>query len=179
MILNVGCGGRPGDKMVDYGDVRIDIVDFPNLTHIMDAHRLPEDWAGRFDKVACYTALEHFDSPVMALREMARVLKPDGFIEIVVPNLHYWRRVFRNGRPKYDELRNSRNPPSHKSGWDLVEMRNLAVQCGLIITRHYFLDWLPERKRDPRPWWAKMLINFLPDYLRMTEVRFILMRGGP
>ncbi len=176
MILNVGCGGRPGDKRADYGDVRIDIAPFPNVTDIMDAHDLPESWTGMFSEVVCETALEHFRSPIMALAEMVRVLSPNGRIMIVVPNLHYWRRLLRSLKPRYDDLRTAENPPSHYQGWDLVEMRNLASQCGLVILRQNFIDWLPDKKRNPRPWWGRLFVWLLPPCFRRTEVRFEMLK---
>ena len=179
MILNVGCGGRPGDRRASYGDVRIDIEEFPNVTDIMDAHDLPREWEGKFTVVVCETALEHFTNPHRALSEMARVLAPWGLIKIVVPNLHYWRRIFRNYKTDYDILRNTATkPPDHKQGWDLIEMRNLAFQCGLMIVSHEFLDWLPEKKRAPTKVWKRWVVRRLPHFMRMTEVRFTLMAGG-
>ena len=176
MILNVGCGGRPGDKRANYGDVRIDIERFPNVTDLLDAHDLPARWTGMFSEVVCETALEHFDSPIKALKEMARVLLPNGRIVIVVPNLHYWRRLRRGLAPRYDDLRTAENPPDHKQGWDLVEMRNLAVQCGLVILSQEFVDWLPDKKRDPRPLIGKLFVRLLPPCFKRTEVRFTLLK---
>lgn len=176
MILNVGCGGRPGDKRADYGDVRIDILPFPNVTNVLDIHELPEDWTGWFSEIVCETALEHFDNPKKALSEMVRVLAPEGRIIIVVPNLHYWRRLRRSFNPNYATLRNAENPPEHKQGWDLVEMRNLAVQVGLAIVSCSFIDWLPEKKRDPRPLFGRLFVWLLPEFLKRTEIRFVLTR---
>ena len=174
MILNVGCGGRPGDKRASYGDVRIDVKEFPNVTHVMDVHVLPPAWEGRFIEIVCETALEHFESPRRALSGMARVLAPGGRIIVVVPNVHYWRRLYRSYRADLDVLNGVTNPPDHKQAWDLVEMRNLAVQCGLVITSYDFLDWLPEKKRAPILAWKRWIVRRLPHFMRMTEVRFIL-----
>ena len=58
MILNIGCGGRKGDKDIWYGDYRIDLENFPNVTHVMDAHFLPDIWTDMFDEVVCNVALD-------------------------------------------------------------------------------------------------------------------------
>ena len=176
LILNVGCGGRPNDKRADYGDVRIDIVQFPNVTNIIDAHELPESWTGMFSEVVCETALEHMISPITALKEMTRVLSPNGRLVIVVPNLHFWRRLRRGLWERYDDLRTPSSPPDHKQGWDLIEMRNLAVQCGLVILSQEFIDWLPERKRAPRPLLGKFFVWLLPPCFKRTEVRFVMLK---
>ena len=175
MILNVGCGGRPGDRRASYGDVRIDIEEFPNVTHVMDVHNLPRGWTCRFDEVVCEIALEHFDSPKKAMLEMARVLKPGGRLIIVVPNVYFWRRIYKNWRPNYDAMRTPINPPSHNQAWDIIEMRNLIIQCGLEITRQEFVDWAIGKKRPPGSTLGKLLYHFLPHFMTTTEVRFILM----
>jgi SAM-dependent methyltransferase len=165
--------------MINYGDVRIDVKEFPNVTHILDVHNLPWSWAGKYIEVVCLTALEHFHNPYIALSEMARVLAPGGRIIIVVPNVHYWRRLFRSYRADLDVLNGATNPPDHKQAWDLVEMRNLAVQCGLVILGYDFLDWLPEKKRAPTLAWKRWIVRRLPHFMRMTEVRFTLMARAP
>ena len=44
---------------------------------------------GYFDKVVCSCALEHFDDDAKALKEMYRVLKPDGSIILTVDSFTY------------------------------------------------------------------------------------------
>jgi predicted SAM-dependent methyltransferase len=177
MILNIGCGGRPGDKRADYGDVRIDIEEFPNVTHVLDAHRLPLHWSNKFDGVVCETALEHFDSPIQALSEMARVMRSDGSMEIIVPNVYFWRRLVKNWRPHYGVMKKAENIPDHKQAWDVIEMRNLARQVGLDVVACEFLDWLPEKTRPPGTLLGKALVGLFPHFMRKTEVRYTLARA--
>lgn len=174
MILNVGCGGRPGDMRAGYGDVRIDIEAFPNVTHVLDVHDLPPEWDGRFDEVVCEIALEHFESPIVAMRNMARVMKPQGRLIIVVPNLYFWRRIWKNWKPNYDAMRAPTSHPSHNQAWDVIEIRNLTIQCGLTIISHDYLDWAPGRKRSPGTVLGKLLYRCLPHFMTTTEVRFTL-----
>lgn len=161
----------------NYGDVRIDVKAFPNVTDILDVHDLPGEWDNRFDEVVCEIALEHFDSPIVAMREMARVMKPCGRLTLVVPNVYFWRRIWKNWRPRYDVMKAPINPPDHKQAWDVIEMRNLAIQCGLEIISHDYLDWSPDRKRPPGSVPGKFLYLFLPRFMTKTEVRFILVKG--
>ena len=72
-----------------------------------DAHCLPIG-SQSIDLVTCIGSLEHFEHPALAIREMARVLKPGGRGCILVPNafgltwnlLHVWRtgRLADDGR---------------------------------------------------------------------------------
>ncbi len=94
MILNVGCGGRAYDKASYFGDVRVDIKRFPTVTVLMDAHFLAFKDSS-FDRIVCFEVLEHLSSPFKALKEFRRVLKNDGDVILSVPNVWYWRRIFR------------------------------------------------------------------------------------
>lgn len=47
-----------------------------------------------FDYIVCIGSLEHFDSPEKALKEMSRVIKPNGRILIRVPNLYFLGHIF-------------------------------------------------------------------------------------
>ena len=45
-----------------------------------------------FDAVVCVEVLEHLLFPMEAVRELGRVLRPDGVFIATVPNMAYWRR---------------------------------------------------------------------------------------
>ena len=80
------------DRLWDYGDVRVDIVFFPNINVIADAHRLPfRDEC--LTQIVGFEILEHLESPFRALKEFKRVLKSNGRIIITIPNLWEWRRI--------------------------------------------------------------------------------------
>ncbi len=68
---------------------------YPNWNFIKgDIKRLPfED--NSFDLVTCQTLLIHLDSPILAVKEMFRVLKPGGKVLISEPN-NFSQSTFRN-----------------------------------------------------------------------------------
>ena len=177
MILNVGCGGRPHDKNFYYGDVRIDIEEFPNVTHLMDAHNLPEEWSEMFSHVECDTALEHVDTPIQVLREMTRVLAPGGTMTIIVPNVMFWRRIVRNYKCQLAMLNalDSEIFPDHKAAWDLIEFNNFIKQVpGLKIESVDYLDWQPEFKRASNKLIVKLLDRYMPKMFRHVEIKYNL-----
>jgi len=55
---------------------------------VADAHKLPLRTA-YFDFASCFGSLEHFASPLEALLEMKRVLKPEGMLYLELPNLFF------------------------------------------------------------------------------------------
>jgi ubiquinone/menaquinone biosynthesis C-methylase UbiE len=58
-----------------------------------NAERLP--WPSRaFDYVANLGSLEHFLDPAAAVREMVRVLKPEGRAALLLPNSHHIRAIY-------------------------------------------------------------------------------------
>lgn len=114
-----------------------------NLTNIVfeegNAERLPYE-TGRFDLVASRLALHHFEKPIIPLREMARVCKPDGrlaAIDLMAPE-----------DPKiaetYNSLERSRDP-SHTAALSITQMKALFADAGLAIetleTRNVEVDF--------------------------------------
>lgn len=147
MILNVGCGGRSHHKGSNLGDVRIDIFRFPPVTFLMDAHHLAFKNA-TFSKIVSFEVLEHLESPTRALREFHRVLRQDGEIIITVPNVWYWRRIFRHLMNRRKALAQSDRKQSwaHKQAWDIQEFLGLADQANLRVTEVRWLDWYSKER---------------------------------
>ncbi len=97
-ILVVGCGsgleaGRLA-RVFSADTIGIDLGQEFNFDHsgasparlmTMDAQKL-EFPADTFDMIYCFHALEHMSDPRLALREMARVLKPGGSYMLGTPN---------------------------------------------------------------------------------------------
>lgn len=96
-----------------------------------DARRLnyPD---GTWDLVSCIHTLEHIPQPEVAMRELVRVLKPDGWLLVVVP---------------------VEKTPTKRSGHncafpDQQSLKNLALKCGLerVVTEEKGLSPKPNRE---------------------------------
>jgi predicted SAM-dependent methyltransferase len=175
-ILNIGCGGRRKDKEYWYGDVRIDIQRFPNVTHVMDAHKLGFS-DNTFEKVVAYEVLEHLESPIKALMEIRRVIKPDSEIEITVPNVWYWRLLLRAWLGQhFKRYRGLPHEPEtdHKQMWDIYTFEVLADQVGLKIDSIDWLDWYEFRGQKRNFAFLENLRLLMPKHLRHTHVLFRL-----
>lgn len=93
IVLDVGCGARPYEKTFFSGASKYIGTDYlsdrsrPDV--ISSALQLPfQDSV--FDSVVCTEVLEHVPDPLLALKEMRRVLKPGGTLLLTVPL--YWPR---------------------------------------------------------------------------------------
>jgi SAM-dependent methyltransferase len=83
LILDVGAGFRP----VYYSNVvNLEVKDYPTTDVIGVADRLPFK-SGSFDGVISIAVLEHVKDPFLCAREIARVLKPGGWLKCCVPFL--------------------------------------------------------------------------------------------
>lgn len=84
VILSIGGGpGRVGDF------TNVNIAPFPNVDVVADAHRLPYADAS-VDAIYCEAVIEHLYDPWQAVREMYRVLKPDGLVFAGTPFIYHY-----------------------------------------------------------------------------------------
>lgn len=83
--LHVGCGRRyiPGAVNIDPNPDRADVCD-----EAWDVHELPVADC-TFESVVSNHVLQALRDPVLALREMTRVLKPGGVMAHVIPDHRY------------------------------------------------------------------------------------------
>lgn len=73
LCLSIGGGPtRPHPCLIN-----LNIGPFPNVEVVADAHRLPYA-DNAVDAIYCEAVLEHLHDPLLAVREMLRVLKPGG-----------------------------------------------------------------------------------------------------
>jgi SAM-dependent methyltransferase len=114
-----------------------------------------------FDHIVMLGTLEHFLKPEDAIKEAERVLKEEGKLCIVVPNLYYIRNLgnlwARNKRPSTDQLLEISQP---LNGW-----RSFLTNNGLQIARIYkdnHILYYSRRNESPLKKTLKALVrNFL------------------
>jgi ubiquinone/menaquinone biosynthesis C-methylase UbiE len=75
------------DRAIEFCKKHLPAGDF----HAVAAERLPYGDA-TFDVVSCLGSLEHFVDPVIAMKEMVRVAKPDARFLLLVPNADFLTR---------------------------------------------------------------------------------------
>jgi len=110
-VLDAGCG--PGSfayircpnlciEAIDE-NLPLNLREFPKNTHFVQGtlSNLPYE-ANSFDVVICNWVLEHVHSPEICLREIKRVLRPNGYLYVSIPNAsgledRLYRLFFRGG----------------------------------------------------------------------------------
>jgi SAM-dependent methyltransferase len=90
-LLDLGCGNMPYrtviSKVVDQYD-SLDInSEISNLTYNVSAEEMSIVPDNLFDTVISFEVLEHLPHPQIALKEIYRVLKPEGVLILTVPHL--------------------------------------------------------------------------------------------
>jgi SAM-dependent methyltransferase len=119
---------------------------------------------GEFDAVLCYDVLEHLFAPGRLVREMTRVLRPDGALLLCVPNtLNLFNRIRFLGGEFVDIMDTSHHAEEMFSNHIRLFSKRLferfvTASGGRVIERRYYF---PARFSDPRytlpPWLAGLV----------------------
>lgn len=161
LILDLGCGNNKHKGAIGVDNVQMESVDV-----VRDLRNFPYPWNDNtIDKIYLVQVLEHFDNEMYLciLREIHRILKPGGILELRVPHV-YGLGSFQN--------------PTHKSFFTLHSMdyfsknhvasyykdfdfhfniieRDIAVNC--------FYDWtrLTKLQKEINNFFTKILKRIL------------------
>lgn len=92
-----------------------------------------------YDLIFLLEVLEHLDYPDKALQEIARVLKPDGYLILGVPREPLWCTL-NMARGKY--LKHFGNTPGHFNHWSSIMLKRfVGKHFGPILTSRKPLPW--------------------------------------
>lgn len=159
--LDLGCGSRDQSAPLASLGFRYAGIDFDNAAAdlLADAHCLPFA-ANSFDCVFSYAVLEHLHNPWVALSEVTRVLRPDGWLIGTVSQgepfhssyLHHTPWALVSLLQDMPELRLHRLWPSADTLAALATMgkypRPLRALLGAADWLNAHLPWLAPRKMN-------------------------------
>ncbi|MDD3083680.1 MAG: methyltransferase domain-containing protein [Candidatus ainarchaeum sp.] len=133
MKLEIGSGNKPKKGYVHF-DIRKNI----DVDIVGDARKLPFS-DNKFETVFSRFFLEHLfrKDALIALKEMHRILKPNGILEIIVPNLKYFCKLFleEEGQKKEWALNKiygfeNYKEDHHYFGYDEEVLSNILIKIG-------------------------------------------------
>lgn len=140
--LNLGCGGRFRDDWVN--------VNFTSTGPGVIAANLGKGIPfpdGSFDVVYHSHVLEHFKKTAAAefLNECFRVLRPNGVIRVVVPDLE---AIARNYLVALEQAKTGIEGWDHNYEWMLLEMYDQVVrnQPGGEMARYFYKETIPNEQ---------------------------------
>jgi len=92
-----------------------------------------------FDVIFLLEVMEHLDYPEEALKELSRILKPDGYLVIGVPREPIWCAL-NMARLKY--LKSFGNTPGHLNHWSTIMLKRFVTKnFGPIVAQRTPLPW--------------------------------------
>lgn len=155
--LNVGCG-----KDIKQGWTNLDSKRLPGVNVVHDINKTPWPFKPKFfDEVLCQDVLEHSDNVIQVMKEIHRVLKPNGIVRIRVP--HFTSAI-------------AYTDPTHKHyfAWDSFSYFQKGSKY------HYYADFsfeIVKRKLEFGKKWAvwnwivQPLMNLMPRVYENTPLR--------
>ncbi|MGB8353050.1 MAG: class I SAM-dependent methyltransferase [Chthoniobacteraceae bacterium] len=116
-VLDVGCGAGDNARLLKQRGKNVDgitlspaeaeiargVCDRVWLHNLEDG--LPEEVTGPYDAVFCSHVIEHICFPQKLLRDIHRVLHPEGVVVVALPNMLFYKNRIRlmMGRIEYEE----------------------------------------------------------------------------
>jgi len=97
-----------------------------------------------FDLVICCETLEHVPEFHKGLKELYRIVKPNKYLLVSVPNEPIWR-ISNVIRGYY--LKDFGNTPGHVNNWTFGQIRNKFLKLGFVL----------KSKSKPMPWSVLLL----------------------
>lgn len=96
--LNLGCGDQPKP-----GFVNVDIHKYPGVDRVLNLRKRWPWRTGSVEWISASEVAEHLPDPIHFMNEAWRVLKPGGYLDMVVPST---------------DARGAFQDPTHKSFWN-------------------------------------------------------------
>lgn len=83
------------------------------------------------DAVLCTEVIEHLENPRAALRNIARLLKPGGWLVLTTPNQHSWRAIASLVMAGHFVYFTDASYPAHITALTRVDLQRIATEAGL------------------------------------------------
>jgi 2-polyprenyl-3-methyl-5-hydroxy-6-metoxy-1,4-benzoquinol methylase len=139
-VLDVGCGtGRLAPRLAERWPryVGLDVVRYPGLGPGLEFHAVDLDADAlpladdSVDLAVAVETIEHLENPRRFMRELTRVIRPGGCVVVTTPNqLSALSLLCLVARGRFVAFQDA-DYPAHRTALLEVDMRRIAVECGL------------------------------------------------
>jgi 2-polyprenyl-3-methyl-5-hydroxy-6-metoxy-1,4-benzoquinol methylase len=108
--------------------------------YVQDLNKKLQFKDAQFDVVSCIEVIEHLENPRQIVRDLARVLKPDGLLILTTPNNESWRSIVSYiFRGHFVAFTNS-SYPAHITALNQMDIYRILTECGFKRMEVTFTD---------------------------------------
>lgn len=108
--------------------------------YVQDLNKKLQFKDGQFDVVTCIEVIEHLENPRQIIRDLARVLKPEGLMVLTTPNNESWRSIlsyiFRGHFVAFTES----SYPAHITALNQTDLYRILQECGFKRMQVVYTD---------------------------------------
>ncbi len=150
-VLDIGCSsGNFGAALIEYKSCVVDGLDY-NPQDVKAARKiLRQAWVSdiekddlkkavkgrKYDAIIMADVIEHLVNPVKALKEMKKLLKPNGFLAFSVPNMaHTWVRL-NLLKGDFTHTETGLLDKTHIHFYDVKELERVLDEAGFALERY-------------------------------------------
>jgi len=150
-VLDIGCSsGNFGAALIEYKKCTVDGIDY-NSRDVKAARKvLRQAWVSdiekddlkkivknrKYDAIIMADVIEHLVDPVKALKEIKKLLKPDGFLAFSVPNMaHTWVRL-NLLKGEFTHTETGLLDKTHIHFYDVKELERVLDEAGFALERY-------------------------------------------
>ena len=142
--LNLGCG-----LDIRQGYINLDMHKLNGVDIVHDVNNLPLPFSeNEFDYILCQDVLEHVDNLIGLMKELNRVIRKDGIVEIRVPHF---------------TSANNYADPTHKNRFSVRTFYFFTIKSR--FDRNYYFDFAFESIEEIKLTYSKKIIYNIPFFM--------------
>ncbi len=129
----------------------------------------------KFDVIVCGDILEHLKDPAAVLEKLKKLLKPEGYFVISLPNVAHYTVRWQLLRGKWNYQETGILDKTHLRFFTYKSMLRLFSELNLEVENVFYSPWVPPLRRFWRriklvPYLEYFLTNFFPELFALQFI---------